>query len=88
MQGRQVEYRPGFPGAWAQPGDYCKVPRGLDPREDGCWYAMDPTGGIGTILPSIHRIVENDDGTISLSPSLVMPGGWHGFLERGLWRSV
>lgn len=87
MQGRRIEFRPGFPREGLA-GDYCKVPDGLDPREDGCWYCMDPTGGAGAILPSIHTVEEHPDGSITVSPSLVMPGGWHGFLRAGVWESV
>lgn len=88
MTGRRVEFRPGFPGSWAQPGDYCKVPDGIDPRENGAWWALDANGGAGAVLPSLHAITEHEDGTITCSPSLVMPGGWHGYLERGHWRGV
>jgi hypothetical protein len=88
----RVPYRPGFPGGLgagqAQPGDYCLVPDGMDPRENGVWYCLDPGGGAGAILPSLHTVTVHDDGEITVSPSLVMPGGWHGWLEHGVWRSV
>jgi hypothetical protein len=86
VTGRRVEFKPGWPGSGGRPGDYCKVPDGIDPRESGCWYLVDPTGGAGAALPSVHAVVEHEDGTITCSPSLVMPSGWHGFLERGVWR--
>lgn len=88
MTGRRVKFRRGFPGRRARPGDYCRVPRGSDPREDGSWYVVAPDGGAGALLPSKHAIVEHEDRTITVSPSIVMPNGWHGFLERGEWRSV
>lgn len=36
-----------------------------------------------------HSIVEHEDGTITVSPSILVTGGeeWHGYLERGIWRS-
>jgi hypothetical protein len=33
-------------------------------------------------------ITEHDDGTISVLPSIMDPDGWHGWLERGVWRSA
>lgn len=42
-----------------------------------------------------HSIVEHDDGTITASPSVlwgddygIPGGGWHGFLEHGVWREI
>lgn len=36
-----------------------------------------------------HTVTEHEDGTITVSPSIFdAPDGWHGFLERGVWRSV
>jgi hypothetical protein len=85
MQGHRVEFRPGFPGRYAQPGDYCKVPDGVDPRGNGWWYIVDPTGGAGALDPAIHTITEHEDGTVSVTPSIVAPLGWHGFLNHGVW---
>lgn len=50
------------------------------------WMAYCPKGGIGAL--SDHIVVEHDDGTITVSPSILMPGKWHGYLERGVWREV
>lgn len=86
MQGRRVPWRPGFPGNWAQPGDYMRIPDGEYVVEDGCWYAMAPSGGCCTLQASVHQITEHADGTISVSPSIVMPDGWHGHLTDGVWR--
>lgn len=38
-------------------------------------------------------LVEHDDGTITTSPSILAhpaadAPGWHGYLERGVWREV
>ena len=33
-------------------------------------------------------IVEHEDSSITCAPSLVMPSGWHGYLERGVWRTA
>lgn len=62
-------------------------------RETGelwCWYLRAPNGDVATLWPKTHAITEYADGTITVSPSIVFPHGgrWHGFLERGVWRSV
>lgn len=66
-----------------QPGDYMKVLDG----ERASWWVMDPAGSIGRL--TTHTVVEHEDGTITVSPSILDPsaGGWHGYLERGVWRS-
>lgn len=84
MIGRRVKFSKGWPSMVTKPGDYCKVPRGIDPRGDGIWYAMAPNGNIGALIG--HEIIEHEDRTITVSPSIVMPLGWHGFLEHGVWR--
>ncbi len=51
------------------------------------WYIRDPLGGGGCL--DNHNVVENEDGTITVSPSILDdgPGGYHGFLEKGVWRT-
>jgi hypothetical protein len=91
MQGRRVPFRPAFPGGAEQalPGDYCKVPPDVQLGRLGIlWLLVDPTGGAGSLIADNHTVTEHEDGSITVSPSLVMPGGWHGWLERGVWRSV
>lgn len=96
MQGTRLpdatlgEAGPGWE-AWANGnaviGAYMKVFNGSDKPY---WYIRDPKGDIGTI--GTHTVTEHEDGTITVSPSIAPgprnPGGWHGFLERGVWRSV
>jgi len=52
------------------------------------WYGTTPNGLLGCL--TAHTITEHEDGTITVSPSiLVMTSGqlgWHGYLERGVWR--
>jgi hypothetical protein len=67
-------------------GDYAK-------RTDGeGWYIRPPGSQVGTILttPGHHAVEEHEDGTITVSPSILQSGSttWHGFLERGVWRTV
>jgi hypothetical protein len=76
----------GFSGA-PPPGAYW--------REGEWWMCCTPNGRIGSLAN--HQVTEHEDGTITVSPSiLVYPrprhgdpderSGWHGFLERGVWR--
>ena len=59
------------------------------------WYCLPPqTGDFYSGQGSLgnHTIVEHEDGTITVSPSILMTGHhgkqWHGYLERGVWRQV
>jgi hypothetical protein len=72
-----------------QPGDYCKVTSDDPAATDRTvWYICDPNGWVGRLVN--HTVTEHEDGTITVSPSILdpRPGGWHGWLERGEWRSV
>ena len=68
-----------------EPGEYGKL-------SDGEWYGVPP----GTTLlagMAKHTVVEHEDGTITVSPSILVtrpgtPDQWHGFLEKGIWREV
>jgi hypothetical protein len=66
-----------------EPGDYCKMP-------DGKFMARvpDPKFHLGSLAG--HEVTEHEDGTITVSPSILHTepnvGQWHGFLERGVWR--
>ena len=87
VQGRRVydlephEYEPGDYGLW-----------------DGAWYCRAPVDSEHRRLQGNlrnHQVAENEDGTITVSPSILVsalgapePNTWHGFLERGVWRSV
>lgn len=64
-----------------KPGDYW-IWRGF-------WHATTPNGM--TCGLAKHQVTEHDDGTITVSPSILVNDGtaghsWHGFLERGIWR--
>lgn len=68
-----------------KPGDYWNW--------GGLWMCMTPSSFIGNL--GNHTITEHQDGTITVSPSILVTqqiGGekqaWHGFLERGIWREV
>lgn len=69
-----------------QPGDYYQAETG--------WMGMTPNGHVADLRN--HTVTEHDDGTITVSPSILVSSPhngksgelWHGFLERGVWRSA
>lgn len=86
MKGRRIEspFRAdgGLIADWPQPGDYSR-----DGRSG--WCACTPNGHLANL--SGHDVVEHEDGTITVSPSILVgtheqPNLWHGYLDRGEWR--
>lgn len=90
MQGVRVDHPPEvaddqYPFPFLKSGQYGKHRRGT-------WYCIppnrDPFGFVGNL--SRHDIVEHEDGTITVSPSILITvnnvGEWHGYLEKGMWR--
>ena len=85
MQGRRVHPNSDdlFPYDGIQPGDYFVW------AMNGKWYGMTPNNllcGLGN-----HKVTEHENGTITVSPSILVNNGtsgktWHGFLENGVWR--
>ena len=57
----------------------------------GWWEVTTPDGHVGSLNPQVHNVVEHEDGTITVTPSLDMskrhPGGWHGYLTRGVFET-
>lgn len=54
------------------------------------WYCSTPNGLAGNLYK--HQVIEHEDGTITVSPSILVSSGsqhkdpsWHGYLERGVW---
>jgi hypothetical protein len=60
------------------PGDYCC-------DTDGQWWVRPPSPKASMGVISEHTIVEHEDKTISVTPSILMAGVWHGFLIKGEW---
>lgn len=65
------------------PGQYGKHPL------DGTWFACAPNGLLANLHN--HQVTEHEDGTITVSPSILVSDGrgghrWHGYLEQGVWR--
>lgn len=68
-------------------GGFCPVT--ADGRRT--WMVRTPNGHMGNL--GKHDVTEHEDGTITVSPSILVSNPqegelWHGFLERGVWRSV
>lgn len=84
MQGNRLTFERDKPFAF-KPGDY-----GQD--AEGVWWIRPPRGGLGRL--DNHTVVEHEDGTITVSPSILQSGSWdsepatqwHGYLEHGVWR--
>ena len=81
MQGKRLPDHDSGIGVSFAPGDYGRV--------NGIWHACCPRGHLGNL--GGHEVVEHEDGTITVSPSILITDGetkdqWHGFLEHGVWR--
>ncbi len=91
MQGRRLPGTVfGEPGlGWqewekVEPGTYLKAA-----SDGGAYWHITLPSGIQFTLGPQHAITEHEDGTITVSPSIYdAPDGWHGYLERGVWREV
>jgi hypothetical protein len=75
---------------WDRPDDTMFEPGEYGKLSDGKWYCCPPgtelLGGLAN-----HEVVEHEDGTITVSPSILIRGQgerWHGYLEKGVWREV
>ena len=87
-----------------KPGDYGRTDPAKMPQSvpEGFrtlyWQICAPNGHHGCLDPKIHTIVEHEDGTITVSPSILIQWSrdqgktyeqlWHGFIERGVWREA
>lgn len=77
-----------------------KIPGDLDDSQvcywkdmDGMWMLYLPGCGIGNL--SKHQVIEFEDGTITVTPSILMDGHKdgakvqkHGYLTKGEWLDV
>ena len=67
-------------------GEYGRSP--IDEK----WYARVPAEGFGVGSLAKHDVIEHEDGTITVAPSILMTGHdgkqWHGYLTKGIWREV
>lgn len=89
MKGRRVA----TPDDLEQPGDYCGPVTGWTGGLPAVFF-LKPNGARGHITSPPHEFVEEDDGTLTVRPSISdtrvgrpeFSDGWHGYLERGNWR--
>src|SRR5256885_17171890 len=55
------------------------------------WEVRAPDGSGGRLDPSIDTVIEHEDGTITVTPSIdfsqCTPGAYHGHLTRGEWKA-
>lgn len=64
-----------------------KKPGAYGTADGECWFATTPNGLLGNL--GNHTVTEHQDGTISVTPSILVSGGmqtWHGYLTRGVWK--
>ena len=83
MKGRRI-YPNEAGEMWFAEGDYGKGP-------DGVWRARPFGASLGSL--EAHEVKEHEDGTITVSPSVLISQGaglpeWHGYLEGGVWRQA
>lgn len=88
MQGKRHDY---IENTIPKPGEYGKL-------YNGDWYGVAPMppddyGFVVMANLTKHTVTEHEDGTITVSPSILIGPkpdgrGWHGYLERGIWREV
>jgi hypothetical protein len=87
-QGRRVPDVDFRTDDWSKgkPGDYMRVTNEVGGADT--WYCVTPDGQLGSLRN--HEVIEHEDGTITVSPSILVRGEreWHGYLEHGVWRSV
>lgn len=83
-----------------------RVPDGTEPHEyepgdygrwQNVWFIRCPGEGDPVLTGNLsnHDVAEHEDGTITVSPSILTTARWagvdhtwHGYLERGVWREV
>jgi len=87
-----------------QPGDYCGPVTGYTGDKPAVFFLKPharnpetpPRGkSVQHVVSPPHVFTEEDDGTLTISASIADTAGastesdgWHGFLERGIWRQV
>lgn len=81
MQGKRVDR---LDDSLFQSGEYGKI-------SDGNWYCCPPDSDLVGNL-SGHEVVEHEDGTISVTPSILISShkgeSWHGWLTYGKWQQA
>lgn len=87
-QGKRIEDNKYCPN----PGEYSKQ-TDLKPYGKVYWNCKTPNGHYGCLVE--HKVIEHTDGTITVSPSILVSVPrkgekslelWHGYLKKGIWR--
>ena len=71
------------------PDGYVFLKEGEYGKFGDIWYGRPPGLYMGNF--SEHKVTVHDDGTITVSPSILIDEGdkqWHGYLEKGVWRDA
>lgn len=68
------------------------VPDGGYAQFEGEWFVRPPGCAFAGSVAD-HEVTQHEDGTITISPSILydvagMGYHYHGYLEHGVWRSV
>lgn len=90
-QGRaSTGYEDFFSGEAHEQGVWWKRPVVHGPNgPEVMWMTRHPGAGHHGRLHDDHVVTEHEDGTITVEPSILCRTcGWHGYLERGVWREV
>lgn len=70
--------------SWFDYSTWAEVPDWLE--GDGEWIVKDPTGAFYALRCKNHSWTIDSEGRLTISPSIVAPGGgYHGFLRGGVW---
>lgn len=95
--GKRVQTHDEF---WAAPpGAYLQVDIEASGEQFTAWLAKAPCGHRMHLAYDpregpVHEVDEHDDGTISVQPkpsnsnSILCACGWHGYIDRGVWREA
>jgi hypothetical protein len=81
---------------FTQPGDYCGPIMGYTGDKPAVFYLLPIARDIDVhgearslhhVVSPPHTFTEEPDGTLTISASIKSPY-WHGFLEKGVWRTA
>lgn len=91
FRGRRLtwdEYEGTWPGLLNGRAFYVKVPDDHHYRGARITWIVG-YGYIGSLRADTHTVTEHDDGTITVTPSLIIDSGrgerWHGWLNQGVF---
>lgn len=77
-----------------QPGDYVGPIYGYTGSVEAVFYVLPKRedepgfGKVGHVTSPPHEFIENEDGSLTINPSILSADGWHGYLTEGRWKRV